>query len=192
MVTADLERDRIKSAVMKYRGLTLGEIVEKVSKELNVKDYEVAKVIYKMVEDGEIRLVNPNDGFLNFLFYHSIWFFLVLIIVFGTIISVFLNFLPLRYFFGLIFVMYLPGASLTELVYPKKEDLSQLGRLAMGIGLSLALDPIVGLFLNYVPGIFVNTSLISLTLLTLAFSIGALFRKYSNYRLLKEVEKVEK
>lgn len=192
MVTANLERDRIRSAVMKYKGLTLGEIVERVSKELNVKDYEIAKVIYKMVEDGEIRLIDPNEGFLNFLLYHSIWFFLVLVIIFGTIISVFLNILPLRYFFGIIFVMYLPGATLTELVYPKKEDLSQLGRLAMGIGLSLALDPIVGLFLNYGPGIFVNTSLISLTLLTLAFSLGALFRKYSNYRLLKEVEKVEK
>lgn len=192
MVTTNLERDRIRSAVLKYKGLTLGEIVEKVSKELNVKDYDVAKVIYKMLEDGEIRLVDPNEGFLNFLFYHAIWFLLVLVIIFGTIISVFLNLLPLRYFFGIIFVMYLPGATLTELIYPKKEDLSQLGRLAMGIGLSLALDPIVGLFLNYGPGIFVNTSLISLSLLTLAFSLGALFRKYSNYRLLKEVEKVEK
>lgn len=192
MVTTNLERDRIRNAILKYKGLTLGEIVEKVSKELNVKDYDVAKVIYKMLEDGEIRLVDPNEGFLNFLFYHAIWFFLVLVIIFGTIISVFLNFLPLRYFFGIIFVMYLPGATLTELIYPKKEDLSQLGRLAMGIGLSLALDPIVGLFLNYGPGIFVNTSLISLTLLTLAFSLGALFRKYSSYRLLKEVEKVEK
>lgn len=192
MVTADLERDRIRSAVMKYRGLTLGEVIERVSKELNVKDYEVAKVVYKMVEDGEIRLVDPNEGFLNFLLYHSLWFFLVLLIIAGTVISVFLNFLPLRYFFGMIFVMYLPGATLTELVYPKKDDLSQLGRVALGIGLSLALDPIVGLFLNYGPGIFVNTSLISLTLLTLAFSLGALFRKYSYYKLLKEVEKIEK
>lgn len=68
MVTANLERDRIRSAVIKYKGLTLDEIVEKVSKELNVKDYDVAKVIYKMLEDGEIRLVDPNEGFLNFYF----------------------------------------------------------------------------------------------------------------------------
>lgn len=192
MVTAHFERDAIRRAVLEYRGWTLGEIIERISNELNVKDYEVAKIIYEMAEEGAIRLEDPNEGFLNFLLYHSFWFFLVLLVISGTIISVYFNILPLRYFFGIIFVMYLPGATLTELVYPKKEDLSQLGRVAMGVGLSIALNPIVGLFLNYGPGIFVNTSLISLTLLTLAFSLGALLRKYSYYKLLKEVERVEK
>lgn len=189
MATADTKRDAIRKAVLKYRGASLGEVVEKVSEELNVKDYEVARTIYEMAERGEVRLVDPREGFLNFLLYHSFWFHLVLLFVMGTIASVVFNIAPLRYFFGFVFVMYLPGAALTELVYPKKEDLSQLGRVAMGIGLSLALDPIVGLFLNYGPGIFVSTSLASLSALTLALSVGALVRKYSYYKLAREVRR---
>jgi uncharacterized membrane protein len=38
---------------------------------------------------------------------------------------------------------------LIEALYPRKEDLESLERLTLSIGLSLAVVPLIGLFLNY-------------------------------------------
>lgn len=93
--------------------------------------------------------------------------------------SPFVYLVYLRYIFGSLFVLYLPGAALIELLYPKPSDLSQLERLALSIGLSLALVPLVGLILNYTPwGIRLDPIVISLSMLTLAFGLGAVVRKF--------------
>ena len=93
----------------------------------------------------------------------------------------------LRYVFGSVLVLFLPGYSLIEALYPKKE-LDELTRFALSIGLSLALVPLVGLVLNYTPfGIRllpVTLSIAGLTLLLLAY---ALFRKHQYYRLANGV-----
>ncbi|MEM3070950.1 MAG: DUF1616 domain-containing protein, partial [Candidatus Bathyarchaeia archaeon] len=91
---------------------------------------------------------------------------------------------PIRIILGSIFVLYLPGASLIELLYPKKEDLTQLERLALSIGLSLALVPLVGLILNYTPwGIRLDPIVASLTILTTILSLGEVARKHASHLL---------
>ena len=91
----------------------------------------------------------------------------------------------IRYILGSVFVLYLPGAALIELLYPKRGDLSQLERFALSIGLSLALVPLVGLVLNYTPwGIRLNPIVASLTLLTLTLALGAVYRKYTYHILV--------
>jgi len=93
--------------------------------------------------------------------------------------------LYLRYVFGSVLVLFLPGYALIEALYPKRE-LDELTRFALSIGLSLALVPLTGLVLNYTPfGIRLLPVAISLTGLTLVLLILALRRKFEYYRLSK-------
>ena len=95
--------------------------------------------------------------------------------------------LDLRYVFGSVLVLFLPGYAFIEALYPKRE-LDELTRFALSIGLSLALVPLTGLVLNYTPfGIRLVPVAISLAGLTVALLIVALTRKYAYYKLAKGV-----
>ena len=95
--------------------------------------------------------------------------------------------LYLRYAFGSVLVLFLPGYSLIEALYPKRE-LDELTRFALSIGLSLALVPLAGLVLNYTPfGIRLVPVTVSIAGLTLALLVYALFRKHQYYKLAKGV-----
>ena len=170
----------------------LEELVQEAQRRLRLWPDQAARAVYSLRELGfvELRDPNPPKSLLGFLFSsRSTWFLLLVTAVALTDVSIALSdSLPplryLRYVLGSVFVLYLPGASLIELLYPKGEDLTQLERLALSIGLSLAIVPLVGLVLNYTPwGIRLNPIVISLTFLTLALGIGAVARKHS-YHLL--------
>lgn len=89
--------------------------------------------------------------------------------------------LYLRYAFGGLLVLFLPGFSLIELLYYKKE-LDELTRFALSLGLSLAMVPLVGLVLNYTPfGIRLLPVALSLAGLTMVFLTLALRSKYAYY-----------
>ena len=95
--------------------------------------------------------------------------------------------LYLRYVFGSVLVLFLPGFALIEALYPKRE-LDELTRFALSIGLSLALVPLTGLVLNYTPfGIRLLPVAISLAGLTLVLLGFALNRRFEYYRLSKGI-----
>lgn len=192
--------DSVSKAILKVLkdddDVSLGDLVDKVAKTLNVKDYEVAKVAYKLRELKLVELVDPKppESILGFLLSsRSTWFWTLTLTVALTLLAVYLSpmipaFTYLRYVLGSLFVLYLPGAALIEVLYPRRGDLSQLERLALSVGLSLALVPLVGLLLNYTPwGIRLNPIIVSLTMLTLSLSLGAVARKHS-YHLLASKE----
>ena len=149
---------------------------------------EAIKRAYEEWVDGEIKLIDPDPprDYIEYLSRpaYSLWFWISISLVALTLITIYLTeILPpiiyLRYILGSIFVLFLPGMSLIEALYPVENELSPLERLALSIGLSLALVPLVGLVLNYTPwGIRLTPILISLTLLTVALLIGATYRKY--------------
>jgi len=146
---------------------------------------------YSMWVEGKLRLVDPDPprDYLEYLANpaYSLWFWTVLSLVALTTISIPLSsisqaFQYLRYLLGSLLVLYLPGAMLIEALYPVEEELSPLERLALGIGLSLALVPLVGLVLNYTPwGIRLNPILASLDTLTILLGAAASWRKYSEH-----------
>jgi len=95
--------------------------------------------------------------------------------------------MPLRYVLGTLFVLFIPGYTLVEALYPREEDLSPLERVALSIGLSLALVPLVGLLLNYTPfGIRLYPIIISLSALSVALAMVGSYRKYGYVSLLRE------
>lgn len=58
---------------------------------------------------------------------------------------------PLRVVLGLPFVLFFPGYALVAALFPGRSDLGGVERLALSIGLSIAVVPLVGLILNYTP-----------------------------------------
>ena len=92
-----------------------------------------------------------------------------------------------RYLFGAVFVLFLPGFSLIKALFSSKE-LDNIERLALSVGLSLALVPLVGLLLNYTPwGIRVNPVTVSLLALTLVFASSAVVRDYGTQKKIAAV-----
>jgi uncharacterized membrane protein len=81
---------------------------------------------------------------------------------------------PLRVVLGLPFVLFFPGYALIAALYPRRDDLDGIERLALSLGLSLAVVPLVGLALNYTPwGIRLTPILVGLTLFIVACSLAA-------------------
>ena len=83
-----------------------------------------------------------------------------------------------RYVLGSILVLWLPGYTLIKALFPEKE-IDSIERVALSIGMSLALVPITGLLLNYTPwGIRLTPITISLLALTLTFATAAIVREH--------------
>jgi uncharacterized membrane protein len=98
----------------------------------------------------------PPESFSYHIFStYSLEFWITLFLLSSTLLSMYFSssslVLYLRYVLGSLFVLFFPGYSLIEALYPREEELSPLERLALSIGLSLALVPLVGLVLNYTP-----------------------------------------
>jgi hypothetical protein len=113
------------------------------------------------------------------------WFWITLTLTALTFVSVLLvpaDAVPLsylRYLFGFIFVIFLPGYCLTETLFPKKDALDIIERMTLSVGLSFAVTALVGLLLSFTPiGLTLPTALSALGLLVIALALVAFGRKY--------------
>ena len=89
-----------------------------------------------------------------------------------------LNNTPVRIILGLPLVLFLPGYSLIATLFPRKDDLDAIERIALSFGLSIAITPLLGLALNYTPfGIRLSPVLIVLSVFTVSLAIGAYLRR---------------
>ncbi|MCK4736007.1 MAG: DUF1616 domain-containing protein [Methanophagales archaeon] len=85
---------------------------------------------------------------------------------------------PIRIILGLPLVLFLPGYSLIAALFPRKDDLDGIERVALSFGLSIALTPLLGLALNYTPfGIRLSPVLIVLSVFTISLAMGAYVRR---------------
>ncbi len=84
----------------------------------------------------------------------------------------------LRVLFGVAMVLFIPGYALIAALFPAKEDLDGIERVALSFGLSIAVVPLIGLALNYTPwGIRLDPILTSLTIFTFAMTAAAWYRR---------------
>lgn len=75
---------------------------------------------------------------------------------------------------GLPVVLFFPGYALIAALYPRHADLDGIERLALSLGLSLAVVPLIGLVLNYTPwGIRLTPIVVSLITFVVACSAFA-------------------
>jgi len=122
----------------------------------------------------------------------AVWYWITITLTLATMLVVFIvpeNDFPLvyiRYVLGIIFILWLPGYAFIKALFPKQlplktsdKDLDTIERIALSLGMSIALVPIVGLLLNYTSwGIRLTPIVLSLTALTLAFATTAIAREY--------------
>jgi uncharacterized membrane protein len=91
----------------------------------------------------------------------------------------FLNETPLKGILLVPGILFLPGYCLIAALFPKKDDISLSERVALSIGLSIAIVPLLAIGLNYTPfGISLDTILLAVTLLTLMLILVAQYRRF--------------
>jgi len=181
-------RDHVKSS----REIRVENLV--FSPGLGLRTHEVARTLYKLARNGALELVDPNPpkSFLGYILSrYNLGFAVAALLMAACLLSVYgSGLMPVmaasRIVFGSLFTLFLPGYSLIEALYPREDELSPLERLALSIGLSLALVPLVGLLLNYTPwGIRLDPTMAALSTLTLVLLLVSAYRKFSIVKLKK-------
>jgi len=101
----------------------------------------------------------------------------LLVIVLVAIIILFPSNI-LRIILGLPFLFFFPGYTLVAALFTKKEGMGSIERVALSVGLSIAVVPLIGLILNYTPwGIRTEPVLYSVASFILITSIIAWLRR---------------
>lgn len=175
----------------------IGQLVDLTAEMTNLPKQEITEHILHLHNQGKITLKKPAIRIPQKLSDYlkteeAYWYWAIMILTAATTITVFTipeEFYPIvyiRYVLGTAFVLWLPGYSFIKALFPtepplktSKESLDQVERLALSIGMSLALVPLVGLLLNYTPwGIRLTPIVLSLLLLTTVFSTAAIVREH--------------
>ncbi|MFP3315317.1 MAG: DUF1616 domain-containing protein [Caldivirga sp.] len=174
----------IRAAVSRGRCTTVNQLVEVVSREAGLPRSWVAYEVYLMWKRGELNIEHePLENAVMFLAsVDGVWYWVTLAITLASLAVVMLvkggPLMPIRYLLGAVSVLFMPGYSIVEALYPRGDELAPLERLALSIGLSLAVVPLVGLILNYTPwGIRLIPIVVSNTALTIALLTVAALRK---------------
>jgi Protein of unknown function (DUF1616) len=173
-------------------------MVSDMTLELGYKKHQVIDAIRSLEQNGEISVQEQQQARPSLYNYslspYSNWFWASLIatIVSLALVSVTSGFaLYFRYFFGSLLILFLPGYSVVELLYARREESENKGSnsnlalvLALSVGLSLVLVPSIALILNYSPiGITLIPLTLALSAITLVCLVAALERKYEQYKL---------
>ena len=185
------ELDRSLIDVIKSKGPPTREEAVKLGRRNSGESEEaIDERILRLERQGKILLSKnlvafPSSLKVYFWSEWAAWFWLVVGVAVGAAIMVFAvpdGSNPLIYarnFVGGVFVLFLPGYSLLRALFGARE-MDAVERLALSVGLSLALVAIVGLLLNYTPwGIRVVPVTLSLLSVTIAFASAAVFREYT-------------
>ena len=166
-------------------------VIEKL--EGRTSKYAVLREVWVSAREEKLKLVDPDPPItlVSYIFRldYTLWFWTSVILVVLSLCLVYVTeYLPLlnpaRYVLGTIYILFLPGYSLVEALYPREGDLTPLERVALSIGLSLAVTPLIGLVLNYTPwGIRLPSIIASTAIFMLTMLVTALGRKYSLLKL---------
>lgn len=174
----------IRAAVSRGKCTTVNQLVEAVSRETGLPKSRVAYEVYLMWKRGELSIEHepPENAVMFLASVDGVWYWITLAITLASLIVVMLvkggPLIPIRYLLGAISVLFMPGYSMVEALYPRGDEMAPLERLALSIGLSLAVVPLIGLMLNYTPwGIKLIPVVSSNTALTIALLTAAALRK---------------
>jgi hypothetical protein len=173
------------------------QLVFLLKQQLVLREEEIIDLVLKMQEEGMISFEQqPSQTPQNFVSYlrkpNAYWYWTI--IAFTSLASTIFfaiseNAYPwvyVRYVFATIFVLWLPGYTLTKILFPivspEENHIDITERAGLNIGLSLAIVPVIGLLLNYTPwGIRLTPIVLSLVALTLTLATTAIIREYQSH-----------
>lgn len=189
-MSVDLEQTVLETA--KSLGQpTLSELVNSLVKQKGLKFGAATKAVYVEWKKGTLDLseANPPSTLPSYFFnLENTWFWAVTALIAVTMLVVFtVNgslLIYARYVLGGVFVLFLPGFMLISVLYPRGGELDGLEKLALSIGLSLAIVPLLGLVLNYTPwGIRLEPIIISLAAFAEVLAVACVVRRFSYHML---------
>lgn len=165
------------------------ELVQLVQKETNTSLEEIKIEVENLQQKGLIVLEEPTipRERLDILLHpgKSLWFWVSICLTLLAFVSILLfpgtgtPFSYLRYAFGFLLAVFLPGYCLTETLFPRKDSLDEIERFTFSVGLSFALTALVGLLLSLTPfGLTLTTALLALGSIVIVLALVALNRKY--------------
>ncbi len=189
-MSADLDKIILETAKSLNQPI-VSDLVDNLVNKKGLKFKEATKAVYIEWKKGTLDLTEakPSSSLASYLFnLENMWFWGTTILVAFTMLVVFTVdstvLLYVRYVLGGIFILFLPGFMLVSVLYPRGREIDELERVALSIGLSLAIVPLVGLVLNYTPwGITLTPIMISLAFFSEALAFSAFVRKYQYYKI---------
>lgn len=175
------------------------QLVNLVKEKTVIPETKIIEHIIRLQSQGKITLKPlptppPQKLSIYLKTKEAYWYWITLILAATTTITTFTvpeNAYPIvyiRYLLGTIFVVWLPGYSFIKALFPTEppfktsaKSLDSIERLALSIGMSLALVPIIGLLLNYTPwGIRLTPIVLSLLVLTTIFATVGIIREHKS------------
>ena len=176
--------DYITERVKGSECISVSELVDDVARRFNISRGRAAYEVLRLWKRGVIDIEDyPYDNVLPYFFTVSgLWYWVIVALTIISLASVILirgsPLIYLRYALGALIILFLPGYTIVEALYPRGDEFTPLERLALSIGLSLAIEPLIGLILNYTPwGIRLTPILASTVILILALATVAAVRK---------------
>lgn len=138
---------------------TVYDVIKKAEKEHNIPGNKTIETIEILRENKKIKLLNTNNNIpKNILKYiltiNSTWFWFTITLSLLLPISTLFNldyvhpFLYIRLISNIIFLLFLPGHSLTKILFIDKE-IDHIERITYSLGISIILVPMVGFLLNF-------------------------------------------
>ncbi len=196
--SAKKDIDQIIIAIIKEKKpQTIEQLLSLAKERLQIPEQKIIEAILRLQSRGKMTLLKqqqPDSSKLTTYLKteQTHWYWITIAIAVLTAAVVFTiseEFYPLvyvRYVLGTIFVLWLPGYSFIKALFPtqvpiktSQKSLDTIERIALSLGMSLALVPIVGLLLNYTPwGIRLTPIVLSLLALTLIFATAAVIREH--------------
>jgi len=188
----------ILKAIKEKKPENIKQLAEIVQQRFSLPKEEIIEHVLKLQSEGKITLKETAPPPIPERFHHFLrtsqayWYWTTILLALATTILVFTvpeDVYPIvyvRYIFGSIFVLWMPGYTFIKALFPAKlpiqaasKELETIERIALSIGMSLALVPIVGLLLNYTPwGISLTPITLSLLALTISFATAAITREH--------------
>ncbi|MGA3406644.1 MAG: DUF1616 domain-containing protein [Candidatus Bathyarchaeia archaeon] len=156
---------------------------------------EMTDIVWRLVQAGKVDLQNIPRASTSVQEYlehwdENLWLYASTVVTLATVLVIAVSpnsFLPVRWVLGSVFVLFIPGYVAVEALFPTR-DLDSIERLALSIGLSLTLVPLVGLLLNFTSwGLTLPSIVASLVVLTAGLALIAFARHYDMARRSRSV-----
>jgi hypothetical protein len=181
------------------------QLVDLLHEKFQWSEQEILNRVFYLQEKGKIHLVPqpapPPKSLTKYLrSSYAYWYWTTIILTLATTLIVFVvpeDDFPLvyaRYALGIVYILWLPGYAFIKALFPQtlpfarelahslgttEKNIDAIERVALSLGMSIALVPIVGLLLNYTPwGIRLTPIVLSLTALTVTFATAAVLREH--------------
>ena len=189
-------KEYIIQTVKKQKPETAKELTKLIQQTQQLSEEELTKLLIELENEDKLRFTKqepptPASARAYIFSQKATGYWTTIALAIATTITVFTipeNAYPIVYIrsaLGIIFMLFLPGYTFIKALFPvhvptktSTESLDPIERIALSLGMSIALVPIIGLLLNYTPwGIRLTPIVLSLLALTIVFATAAIIRE---------------